>query len=99
MKRLFLLLLMFPFIFAAGVSHINGISVDNISHINGVAIGNISHFNGVEVESCPDYYADTNVTFAWDGDHSSGAKYCCKADGSTILGTGSLTPNTSYGES
>ena len=50
-------------------------------------------------DTCPAYYADANVTFSWDGDHSWGSKYGCKADGSTILGTGSLTPSTSYGES
>jgi hypothetical protein len=52
----------------------------------------------VNKTACPPYHANTNVTFSWDGDHRSGAKYGCKTDGSTILGTGSLTPGTSYGE-
>ena len=84
----------------AAVVKYQEVAVGSIVKAQEIAIGSAVDIEEVtNSNSCPDYYADANVTFSWDGDHSSGTKYGCKSDGSTILGTGSLTPNTSYGES
>lgn len=57
------------------------------------------HTTVMEENPCPAYYADTNVTYAWDGNHKSGVLYGCKNDGTAVLGTddGSTT-GTDYGE-
>ena len=50
--------------------------------------------------NCPPFYADTNVLFSWNGDHSSGTNYGCKNDGTPVQGTNNnFTISTSYGES
>lgn len=82
----------------AALSTIRGTSVSSIDNLHGIPIETIATSRGSTIRGCPAYYADSNVTFSWNGDHNSGTKYGCKSDGSTILGTGSLTPNTSYGE-
>ena len=48
---------------------------------------------------CPPFYADTNVLFSWDGNHTSGINYGCLADGTPVLGTNNnLGISATYGE-
>ena len=90
MKKLLLLFLVIPFLFAASPLQQKHLAV--IAALN----------SGETVANCPVYYADTNVTFSWDGDETSGTNYGCNSSGTPIEGTFSGTPleiHTDYGES
>ena len=100
-KRLIFLILFIPNLAFGQADTIGLVDVADVDTCGLVAIEDINTYGLVEVEvnSCPAYYADADVTFSWDGDNGSGTKFGCKSDGTTIEGSGSLTPNTSYGES
>jgi len=49
---------------------------------------------------CPAYYADANVMFSWNGNHTSGSNYACDSAGNPVEGTNvGLGVDAGYGES
>ena len=89
MKKFILLVLLIPAVAWCGELQTQLL---NLSSMYNAAGGGAS--------PCPAFYADTNVVFSWDGDHSSGTNYACDHNGNGISGTNSsLTISTSYGES
>jgi len=54
--------------------------------------------SGEETATCPPFYADTDVLFAIDF-NSENEMDGCNPNGTTITGSGSLDPDTTYGDS